>query len=166
MAIPMHHLRRHSSSYYMPLWPNQQNGLIQRLGPKRVAYGCLGLVLFIALYSTHRYYTITYPAQLIPPSEYQSTLFAAIEASFPRNMQQQLKHTITTAPSSALDTSIPNQVFQTDKSPPDPSDSKTWDENGFHRIFLNDTAALDWVESHFGESDITKSYKALPKPIL
>lgn len=163
----MHNIRSHSSSYYMPLWPNAKQGIMQRLGPKRAIYIPVGVVLFIILYFAHDYYTVTYPAQLIPPVEYQSTLFSAIQASFPQAMQQNLKHAVQTAPASSDSaSSIPNRVFQTDKTPPEPELAKSWDDNGFKRIFLDDDAALEWVESHFGDGEITRSYKSLPKPIL
>lgn len=173
MSLPTHHARKS----YSPL-TLVKSTVVQYSPRRKVAIPCaaLGAILLLFL---HLYYITTYPAQLIPPKEYYSTLLSGSHA-FPKHMHAQLTAALTPlpAPSPLLDGTevykgswngsgvIPNRVFQTDVRPPIESDSRTWDKNGFERIFLDDDGALAWVIDHFGESEISRTYASLPKPIL
>lgn len=135
------------------------------------------------LFAFHLYYIATYPAQLIPPAEYYPTLRSSLSV-FPKSMHVSLAAALTgpiaptksLAPTSSPPTSpgfvaantslIPNRVFQTDVRPPSIRDSHTWDANGFERLFLNDADALAWVLETFGDSEIARVYRALPKPVM
>ena len=172
MSLPLHQRPPHSRSHvqYTPLRVAKST-IAQRLGPKRmIALPVIALV-FILLVCTHLYYIVTYPAQLIPPADYYDTLLAALP-SFPRSMHPQMTAALeppaanTTTYASGDTSAIPNRVFQTDKTLPDPTDTRTWEKNGFLRIFLDDAQALAWVFDRFGESEIMRTYRSLPKPIL
>jgi hypothetical protein len=162
MNLPFY--RRQSQYAYTPLWLNKAS-LTQRFGVKRLVLFPVVILILILLICAHKYWTITYPAQLIPSAEYYPTLIGAIAASFPEFMHDSLKNALESHTSRG-DESIPNRVFQTDRLPPPKEFSETWDKHGFERIFLNDSQALDWVSDHFGDSEVTRTYRALPKPIL
>lgn len=175
MSLPLHQRPSHSRSYvgYTPLRVAKST-IAQGLGPKRMIALPIIAVIIIVLICMHLYYIATYPAQLIPPRDYYVTLLAALP-SFPKSMHSQMTAALHPQPpvnnsiygAGAKDTSaIPNRVFQTDKAPPDPMDTRTWEKNGFSRIFLDDAQALAWVIDHFGESEVTRTYRSLPKPIL
>src|ERR1700733_12870788 len=134
MSLPLHQRPSHSRSYvqYTPL-RLAKSTIAQRLGPKRmIALPIIG-VIFIILLCLHRYYITTYPAQLIPPAEYYTTLLDALPY-FPKSMHSQMTAALRRPlpPAAAnfsgagsKDTSaIPNRVFQTDKKPPDPTDTR------------------------------------------
>lgn len=136
----------------------------------------------LMLFCAHSYYITTYPAQLVPPLDYFPTLRSSRDI-FPHNMQSDIHNALgrtsfdATSPHYSthhssyttgynLTSLIPNRVWQTDKRPPLQSDARTWAKNGFERIFLDDDAALGWVMRTFGDSEISRAYKGLPKAIL
>lgn len=148
-----------------------------------------GLCFVALLFILHLHNITTYPAQLIPEIDYYPTLRSSLSA-FPVSMHAALEDALavpllpttihrmpsspnTDSPSSSSpglttgNTSlIPNSVFQTDRKPPLSRDARSWDTNGFKRVFLNDADALAWVVEHFGSSDVTRTYRALPKPVM
>ncbi|KAF8321538.1 hypothetical protein DL93DRAFT_2223905 [Clavulina sp. PMI_390] len=145
---------------------------------------CIGLILILL----HQWYIITYPAELIPRAEYYPTLRASL-SMFPKSLRSALEKELANPisplenqgalllppgaassaarPPAAADTSrIPNRVFQTDKAPPSAEDARTWEHHGFESLFLNDDDSLAWVIEHFGDSEITRAYRTLPRPVM
>lgn len=102
---------------------------------------------------------------LLSPAHYRTTIRQSITTSFPASLHDDLLKSLEST-SWSLNSSIPNTLFQTDRHHPSKSDQETWIRQGFERVFFDDTQAADWVDAHFGDSEVARVYHELPLPIL
>lgn len=101
---------------------------------------------------------------LLDPARYHATLWRTVNESFPHNLHSQLITGLHSLES--LNTTIPEHLFQTDKHRPTAANAETWIQHGFNRTFLNDSQAAQWVEEHFGGSEVARVYRELPLPVM
>jgi hypothetical protein len=101
---------------------------------------------------------------LLDPARYHTTLWRTVNESFPHNLHPKLITSLNWLESP--NTTIPAHLFQTDKYAPTAADAETWIRHGFNRTFFNDSQAAQWVEKHFGGSDVARVYRELPLPVM
>lgn len=152
MALP-HHSRGATSRLYL----RGRDALTKPVASLIAFFLCLSTLAWL-------YFRPWSTVLLLDPIHYHSTIRRALNESFPPNLYPELITGLNWLESPNV--TIPAHLFQTDKTVTTVAHGETWIHHGFHTTFLNDSQAAQWVEDHFGGSDVARVYHELPLPVM